>query len=749
MLRLLTTIFFVTCFICLVHAQNSSISGYVRDKVTQAPLSGASITAEGTRAATTTDDRGFFRMSLAPGTYTLKISFIGYETYSETIEGGGNNSTSLTVLLTPGTLQLDNVEISGLADQHGNVISQIDIKLRPVNTSQDVLRMIPGLFIAQHAGGGKAEQIFLRGFDIDHGTDISLEVDGLPVNMVSHAHGQGYSDLHFLIPEIIQYVDFNKGPYYADKGDFTTAGYVSFNTRPILESNIIKIEGGKFGTARTMLGLNLLNSKAKNGRQQAYVASEFFRSDGYFESNQDFKRFNITGKYRFDWDNGNRLVAALSGFSSSWDASGQVPVRAVNAGSISRFGSIDNTEGGETSRQQAYVDFSMPAGNGRMENKVYLIRYDFSLFSNFTFFLNNPDNGDQIHQQESRVIYGYRTRFIKTDTFGAQSLLTEIGGGVRLDDVDDIRLSNTVKRSTFVSDLARGDVREMNANLYVSEILTLGEKLSIEAAVRLDHFTFRYDDRLLNSSATQSKTIVSPKVNIEYDAKPNTTIFLRSGFGFHSNDSRVVVAQNGKETLPRARGLDLGITTKIFPRMILNVAGWVLDLDQEFVYVGDEGVVEPGGRTRRIGTDLSLRYQVKDWLYVDGDLNLTHARSKDDPEKENYLPLAPLQSLLGGITVQFKDGLSGSIRYRYLGDRPANEHNSTVAKGYGLFDAVINYRINRLEFALSAENLLNEEWNEAQFDTESKLQNETAPVSEIHFTPGTPFFVKGGVSFRF
>jgi hypothetical protein len=750
MQRFLITIFFVISFICLAHAQNGFVSGYVRDKITQVPLAGASITADESRAATTTDDRGFFRLPLSIGTYTLKVSFIGYDSHSEKITVEQNKSSSLTIFLSPGTLQLDNIEISGRADQSVNVISQIDIKLRPVNTSQDVLRMIPGLFIAQHAGGGKAEQIFLRGFDIDHGTDINLEVDGLPVNMVSHAHGQGYSDLHFLIPELIQYVDFNKGPYYADKGDFTTAGYVSFNTRQILESNMIKVEGGKFGTARTMLGLNLLNKETKKGRQQAYVASEFFRSDGYFESHQDFKRFNATGKYRFDWENGNKLVASLSSFSSRWDASGQVPEREVNSGRISRFGSIDNTEGGETSRHQAYVDFSMPvAGDGRWENKVYTIFYDFSLFSNFTFYLNNPVDGDQIHQQESRRIYGYRTRFIKPGSLGTHALLTEIGGGVRLDDVDDIRLSNTVKRTTFISDHARGDVREMNANLYVSETLTISEKVKIEAALRLDHFTFQYDDRLLNQSAKESKTIVSPKFNVEYDVQSNTTIFLRSGFGFHSNDARVVVAQNGKETLPRARGLDLGVTTKIFPRMVLNAAGWILDLDQEFVYVGDEGIVEPGGKTRRMGTDLSLRYQVTNWLYFDGDWNLTHARSKDDPEKENYLPLAPLKSALGGITIQLKNGFSGSLRYRYLGDRPGNEDNSVVAKGYGIFDAILNYRINKFEFAVSAENILNEEWKEAQFDTESRLKEETEPVSEIHFTPGTPFFVKAGVTLRF
>ncbi|MBA4057259.1 MAG: TonB-dependent receptor, partial [Marivirga sp.] len=217
----------------------------------------------------------------------------------------------------PGDVQLADVTVTGVDEKSINTFSTLDIKLRPANTSQDILRMVPGLFIAQHAGGGKAEQIFLRGFDVDHGTDVNLEVDGMPVNMVSHAHGQGYSDLHFVIPEIVNYVDFNKGPYYADKGDFTTAGYVEFQTKNFLDNNFIKLEGGQFGTSRGVVGINLL--PVRNTKAQGYVASEFFRSDGFVESPQGFNRFNTMSKISTRIGKNDRLSFGLSFFTSRWD----------------------------------------------------------------------------------------------------------------------------------------------------------------------------------------------------------------------------------------------------------------------------------------------------------------------------------------------------------------------------------------------------------------------------------------------
>src|SRR5690606_33820829 len=327
-----------------------SITGTVTD-IRMAPLPDVTIYIPSLSRGTTSDKLGRFAIKGLPaGTYELTATSVGYTPQHLSVTVSNEQTASIEIVMEHGELVLADVMITDQLIRDINTISQVDIRLRPVNTSQDILRIIPGLFIAQHAGGGKAEQIFLRGFDIDHGTDINLEVDGLPVNMVSHAHGQGYSDLHFLIPELVQVVDFNKGPYNAHKGNMTTAGYVSFLTRNTLEENMVKIEGGRFGTLRNVNAIRLFDRDGPNWSHSAYVASEFFRTDGFFEANQHFNRLNLMGKYHARRSTGESLTIGLSMFNSRWDASGQIPERAVEDGTITRFGSIDPTEGGETSR---------------------------------------------------------------------------------------------------------------------------------------------------------------------------------------------------------------------------------------------------------------------------------------------------------------------------------------------------------------------------------------------------------------
>jgi len=279
-----------------------------------------------------------------------------------------------------------------------STISRLDLKVTPVNSSQEVLRKVPGLFIGQHAGGGKAEQIFLRGFDVDHGTDVSISVDGMPVNMVSHAHGQGYSDLHFVIPETINKIDFGKGGYYAQEGDFNTAGYVNFETKDYLKESSISASAGQFNTLRTV-GLFDLLENTKN--QNAYVALEYIATDGPFESPQNFNRLNLFGKYVMYSPENDKLTLTASHFTSRWDASGQIPQREVDNGNMTRFGAIDDTEGGETERTNFNVTFdNYISDDTKLSANAFYSHYAFELYSNFTFFLEDPVNGDQIKQKE-------------------------------------------------------------------------------------------------------------------------------------------------------------------------------------------------------------------------------------------------------------------------------------------------------------------------------------------------------------
>ena len=717
------------------------------------PLPDVNVYIQSLQRGTVSDKLGRFAIRNIPaGDYEVSATSIGFRAQALPVTISDAGTASMKIILEPGEFTLADVVVTDQLANQVNTISQVDINLRPVHTSQDILRMIPGLFIAQHAGGGKAEQIFLRGFDIDHGTDINLEVDGLPVNMVSHAHGQGYSDLHFLIPELVNVVDFNKGPYYADKGNFTTAGYASFHTPNSLDQNMVKIEGGRFGTLRNVNAIRLLDKQDDEWNSNAYLASEYFRTNGFFEYKQHFNRLNLMGKYHANRGDREALTVGLSTFNSSWDASGQIPTRAVNDGAITRFGAIDPTEGGETSRTNAWVRYMNSLGNGGVfDNQIYFSKYDFYLVSNFTFFLNDPVNGDQITQRESRSIYGYNGSYTIETNFGGMSLRNEVGAGFRLDDVNDIHLYRTRSRKEYLGDIARGDVNVTNLYAYVDETLFITPYLALNAAVRFDHFTFNYMDALSSNYMRQSvsKPVVSPKLSVSYDVSRNVNLFVKSGIGFHSNDTRVVVAQEGEKILPKAYGIDIGSNFKMNDRMLITAALWMLDLDQEFVYVGDEGIVEPSGKTRRRGIDISLRYQLLPWLYLDGDLNVTDPKAKGEPEGQDYIPLAPTFTSIGGISCRLNSGFNASVRYRYLGDRPANEDNSVVATGYFLLDAVVQYTRKSFELSVTAENIFNRDWNEAQFDTESRLQHELESVSEIHFTPGTPFFLRAGISFFF
>jgi outer membrane receptor protein involved in Fe transport len=273
----------------------------------------------------------------------------------------------------------------------------------------------------------------------------------------------------------------------------------------------------------------------------------------------------------------------------------------------------------------------------------------------------------------------------------------------------------------------------------------------VNLGTRLDYFKFNYVDLLDSTYKMQAvnKIVASPKLNILYRPNPKLQIYLKTGIGFHSNDTRVVVAESTENTLPIAIGGDLGTIWKPYKRFVLDFALWTLYSQQEMVYVGDAAIVEPSGQSLRRGADLGLHFQVLDWLFLDASLNYAHARSIDDPEGSNYIPLAVDLTSSGGISIKHPSGISGGIRYRYIKDRPANEDNSIVAKGYEVVDLNISYQYKRLGFGITIENLFNTEWNETQFATESRLRNEPISREEIHFTPGTPFFIKGQIEYRF
>jgi hypothetical protein len=384
-----------------------------------------------------------------------------------------------------------------------------------------------------------------------------------------------------------------------------------------------------------------------------------------------------------------------------------------------------------------------------IRNQLFYSKYKFELYSNFTFFKEDPVDGDQIRQKENRNIFGYNGSYQKEFFIGSVKTETKAGIQLRYDDVNDIELTRTKNRTINKVDIMFGDVNEMNAGAYWAQRFSVSKKLDITGALRADYFTNRYNNKLAGQELSSASTILSPKLNFNYRAGDKVQLYLYNGRGFHSNDTRVSVQQDGKKVLPPAYGTDLGAIFKVGNKIVLQTALWYLWLDQEFVYVGDEGVVEPGGQTKRYGYDLSIRYEVTKNLYADVDVSLANPRATGVDKAESYLPLAPRFSSVGGLTYRKQYGLNGSLRYRFMGDRPANEDNSVVAKGYFVTDAAINYTKKKWEAGIAMQNLFDVKWKETQFDTESKLQNEPAPVSEIHFTPGTPFFARASFTLFF
>ncbi|MFN0188012.1 MAG: TonB-dependent receptor [Bacteroidia bacterium] len=734
-----------------VLAQTFNINGSVIAHDGGEPIVGATVLLLNTEKGTTTDALGHFIINgLTPGNYQITISYLGYERIEKNISIYENQKIQMT--LKPTSINIKEVTISPLKSAtQTESISNLDKLLRPINSGQDLLQIVPGLMIAQHAGGGKAEQIFLRGFDSDHGTDFHLSVDGMPVNMVSHAHGQGYADFHFIIPETVDQLKVHKGPYTTRFGDFATSGTGEFSTKNSISRNTVKTEIGMFDTYRTLGMFKLLDKSHlfTKDKENAYIAGEYVYTNAYFDQKQKLHRYNLFGKYSSMLNASNYLTFSASTFFADWNASGQVPQRAVDAGLISRFGSVDPSEGGQTQRTNINSSLTTSTKNNAViKTQFYYVNYYFNLYSNFTFFLNDTVNGDGINQTDQRNIFGYNGTYQKDYLIANKTLHSTLGISSR-NDFTNISLKNAQKR--VVSDtILSGKVNQQNTNIFADFTLDINEHFSINSGCRLDHFKFNYiDNKSDSSSGTKAILRASPKLNFYYALNDKLQFFLKSGIGFHSNDARAVVKNQVNNSLPKAYGCDIGSEFKIGNRIFVNVALWGLLLENELVYIGDEGTVETNNATRRIGTDLSLRYQLLDKIFADVDLNYNYGRLVGAPAGENFIPLAPSLTSTGGITYKQDKGVNLSMRYRFIDSRPANETNTVVAKGYFILDAVFAYKLSNIEFGFSVENLLNSIWNQAQFDTESRLLNEPAPVSELHFTPGTPIFLKGNIAFSF
>ncbi|HRG96385.1 MAG TPA: TonB-dependent receptor plug domain-containing protein, partial [Polyangiaceae bacterium] len=657
-----------------------------------------------------------------------------------------------------------------------------DFRLRPVGTVADILRVTPGLLVVQHAGGGKANQYFLRGFDADHGTDIAFSLDGVPINMVSHGHGQGYSDTNFIIPETVERIEITKGPYFAEQGNFATAGSVNLVTRSDFEHSSFGFGGGgspgRGGPA--LRGLLIASPKLESMRP--LFAAELGRSDGPFQNPERFSRYKVFSKVSWDIAPASSASIGLSSYAGDWFGSGQIARREVNAGRLDRFGYHDPTEGGASARHQAFAALKVrPTEKSELTASAYVGQYRFNLYSNFTLFRDDAAQGDAILQTDRRTFYGGQASYRVVHDLAPLRFDTTMGTNVRS---DAIRNQLDHQRARQVLDTRRShSIQETALGAYGKEEVALARWLRVIGSARADFFSFAVDDAREVGGAAGGATSgvkgasqLSPKASVVVSPLEQRAarldVYANYGHGFHSNDARgVVLGQGGVTPLTRAIGSEVGARARLFERWELAASLWQLDLASETVWIGDEGTTEAGDPTHRFGGELETRLDLTSWLSLDLDLTATKSRLTQNAGNGDAVALAPRFTWAGGVSARHPSGLRGGLRFYGVGDRPATQDypapGSLVAEGFSVFDLHLGYRHRRFDVAFDVENLFNAAYNSAQFATTSRLATEPpigAPppsgacgngsrvsaaegggfggCEDIHFTPGYPLTLR-------
>jgi hypothetical protein len=627
-----------------------------------------------------------------------------------------------------------------------------ELRLRPRSErSGDLVEAVPGLFTAQHAGGGKADQYFLRGFDADHGTDIAFFVDGVPVNLPSHAHGQGFSDLHFVIPEMVVGLAGYKGPYYAQLGDFATAGAVSLRLAESLPESFARAEVGQFGTQRVVLA----ESPKLGDAWRAVVATEIARQDGPFLHAEDLGRVNLYARVTHDLGTRSKLSLAWMSYGSTWNGSGQIPARAVcgegesqnpapsaySARCIDRFDAIDPTEGGATQRHSAQVALTTRSAAADLTALLYLVRYRFTLWSDFTFLAQDPVHGDEIEQNDDRWIVGADVRARRHDHWRGMTFTSTAGIQARSDSTEDELWHDQAR--VRLSPTSQSAVTESAVGAFVEEDARVAPWMRFVIGARADRVDVDVADHRGGSSGANGRTQLSPKWMAVVSPAPALDLYADWGRGFHTNDARGVVQRVTAATLVvPATGYEVGTRVRPTRGLDLTAAAFLLDLDSELVWNGDTGTTEPSGRTRRFGVELAGRWRLAGWLFADASTTFTHAEYRENAGNGNAVALAPTRTFAAGVGVTRRMGEwtpFGAVRVKSIADRPATADGALVAQGYTLVNAQAGARWRNLELGVDVLNLLNAKWREAQFATTSRLAWEPAAVTGISYTPGWPF----------
>jgi outer membrane receptor protein involved in Fe transport len=641
------------------------------------------------------------------------------------------------------------------------VVGRAEIEMRPRLRAEEVLEIVPGLFTVQHSGGAKAQQYFLRGFDADHGTDIAFFVDGVPLNAVSHAHGQGYTDLHFLIPELILSIEATQGPYSVRAGDFATAGSVELRLADHLPESRAGLQVGPHGHARGLV----IDSPDMGNRWRAVVAAEVFRDDGFFVHPENHHRLNTFARLTHVLDGESELSLTWMGYGASWNASGEIPARGVcgdgdgnpppqsypGGHCVSRFDSVDPTQGGGSQRTMASLAYSLRRPGVDLNATAYLIHSSLQLFLNETFFANDPMNGvgDGIEQDDTRTVLGANTRVTLRSRLAGIDLGTTLGIQIR-DDLIDNGLQHQVHRLPLETLQASG-INETELGAFVEEDFHPARWLRFVLGARADRVAIAVENRdpsaATKTAGVASSSLLSPKATAVVSPLRGLDFFANYGRGFHSNDGRGVVA--GGTLLATTAGYDVGLRFLPTTGLSLSAAAFVEDLTSELVFDGDAATTSPAGRTRREGFEIAARYHLRQEVFADAAFTMTRARFRDDDGTGTYVPLAPWRTFAAGIGIRERIGEFvpfGSLRVKSIADRPATRDGTLTAQGFTLVDAQAGLRWKQIELALDILNVLDTSWREGQFAITSRLPYERAAVTAMSFTPGSPREVLGRVT---
>lgn len=632
-------------------------------------------------------------------------------------------------------------------------VGREELERRPILRPGELLETVPGVVITQHSGAGKANQFFLRGFNLDHGTDLATTIAGVPNNLPSHGHGQGYDDLTPLIPELVERVTFRKGPYYAEAGDFSSAGSVDIDYATGLDHGFALIEGGSYGHRRSVLGDSI-----DVGNGVLLYGGELFHDDGPWTVEQDFDKTSGVLRYTTGDERGGSSWTLL-GYDGEWTATDHVARRAVEQDLIGRFGSLDPTSGGDSSRYTLSASWWGKSAEDSWRVTAYSFLYDLDLYSNFTYALDDPVNGDQILQRDERWVQGVTGEYAWSGTLGAA--FTENRAGLQLrNDVIDNGLFRTAQRQ-LLSTVREDDVVQTSLGLYADSDVYWSDWLRTSLGLRGDLYRFDVDSDLEANSGTETDSILSPKAGVVLGPWSDTEVYLQGGLGFHSNDARGTTLQDDPTTpavgdgtavdpLVRQKGVELGVRTTAVEGLQSTLSFWYLESDSELLFVGDAGNTEPSGATERHGVEWANFWEIEEAWVVDLDLSASTARFQGGGA-DDHVPGAIDEVVALGLTHRHPEGHFLAIRGRYFGPRDLTEAGDVQSSSSFLVNAHVGWRFSENTLLrLSVFNLFDREVNDIEYYYPSLLPGEPpgpddGGYNDIHFHPAEPFSVRVGL----